>query len=85
MQFTVKKQGNDEINPRIPPAEIINQSHMLPEVEATQNVARSCSMADGCISCSSSLILESICLNYAVQAGCLSEILKAAIQVLKTG
>jgi ribonucleoside-diphosphate reductase alpha chain len=54
VQFTVEKQGNNEINPIIPSTEIINQqSQINNDIEPTQTDAPSCSMEDGCISCGS--------------------------------
>ena len=53
VQFTVEKQGSNEINPVIPSTEIINQSQTETDIEPTQADAPSCSMTDGCISCGS--------------------------------
>jgi ribonucleoside-diphosphate reductase alpha chain len=54
VQFTVEKQGSNEINPVIPSTEKINkQSQISNDIEPTQTDAPSCSMEDGCISCGS--------------------------------
>lgn len=54
VQFTVEKQGNNEVIPVIPSTEIINkQSQTNTDVEPTQTDGVSCSMEDGCISCGS--------------------------------
>lgn len=54
VQFTVEKQGSNEINPVIPPSEISNQQLQTSyDIEPTQLDAPSCSMEDGCISCGS--------------------------------
>jgi len=54
VQFTVEKQGSNEINPVIPSSEISNQqSQTIYDIEPTQSDAPSCSMEDGCISCGS--------------------------------
>jgi ribonucleoside-diphosphate reductase alpha chain len=54
VQFTVEKQGSNEINPVIPSTETINQqSQMSNDIEPTQTDAPSCSMEDGCVSCGS--------------------------------
>ncbi|TAF82972.1 MAG: hypothetical protein EAZ51_01620 [Sphingobacteriales bacterium] len=46
VQFTVEKQGSEEIVPVIPHTEAI-------DVEATPTDGASCSMEDGCVSCGS--------------------------------
>ncbi len=54
VQFTVEKQGSNEINPVIPSTETLNQqSQISNDIEPTQTDAPSCSMEDGCISCGS--------------------------------
>lgn len=54
VQFTVEKQGSNEINPVIPSTEKINhKSQMNNDIEPNQTDAPSCSMEDGCISCGS--------------------------------
>ena len=54
VQFTVEKQGSNEIIPLIPTSEIINlKSQNLDDIEATQRDSPSCSMEVGCISCGS--------------------------------
>lgn len=54
VQFTVEKQGSNEINPVIPSSEIIDQqSQISNDLEPTQTDALSCSMEDGCVSCGS--------------------------------
>ncbi len=54
VQFTVEKQGNNEIIPVIPSAEILNhQSKNIDTIETIQTVGASCQMEDGCISCGS--------------------------------
>jgi ribonucleoside-diphosphate reductase alpha chain len=54
IQFTVEKQGNNEVIPIIPSTEINNQkSSQNNDIEPTQTNGPSCSMEDGCISCGS--------------------------------
>jgi ribonucleoside-diphosphate reductase alpha chain len=54
VQFTVEKQGSNEVIPVIPSTEIINkQSQTNTDVEPTQTDGPSCSMENGCISCGS--------------------------------
>jgi ribonucleoside-diphosphate reductase alpha chain len=54
VQFTVEKQGSNEINPVIPSTEtIIQQLQISNDIEPTQTDAPICSMEDGCISCGS--------------------------------
>jgi ribonucleoside-diphosphate reductase alpha chain len=54
VQFTVEKQGSNEINPVIPSTETINQQpQIINDIEPTQTDAPSCSMEDGCVSCGS--------------------------------
>lgn len=53
VQFTVEKQGSNEINPVIPSTEIINQPEAGTDIEPVQTHAPSCSMQEGCISCGS--------------------------------
>ena len=54
VQFTVEKQGSNEIIPLIPTSEIINpKSQNIDDIEATQRDLPSCSMEVGCISCGS--------------------------------
>ena len=54
VQFTVEKQGSNEINPVIPSTEKINQqSQISNDIEPTETDAPSCNMEDGCISCGS--------------------------------
>ncbi len=53
VQFTVERQGSNEINAVIPSTEIINQSQTETDVEPTQANAPSCSMEEGCLSCGS--------------------------------
>ena len=54
VQFTVEKQGSNEIIPLIPTSEIINpKSQNIDDIEATQRDSPSCSMEVGCISCGS--------------------------------
>jgi ribonucleoside-diphosphate reductase alpha chain len=54
IQFTVEKQGSNEISPVVPSKEIINQqSPINNDIEPTQTDGPSCSMEDGCISCGS--------------------------------
>jgi len=54
VQFTVEKQGSNEINPVIPSTEIVNQqSSFNNDIEPTQADGATCSMEDGCISCGS--------------------------------
>ncbi len=49
VQFTVEKQGGNQINPVIPSAENITQLDVTP----TQTDGESCSMEEGCVSCGS--------------------------------
>ncbi len=53
VQFTVEKQGNNEVIPVIPSTEILNQSQINNDIEPTQTDGPTCSMQDGCISCGS--------------------------------
>jgi len=53
VQFTVERQGSNEINPVIPSTEIINQSQPATDIQPTQTDAPSCSMEEGCLSCGS--------------------------------
>ncbi len=53
VQFTVEKQGSNEINPIIPTTENNNQSNLVSDVEPIQTAGPSCSMEDGCLSCGS--------------------------------
>ena len=54
VQFTVEKQGHNEINPVTPLTEKINQqSQINNDTEPTQTDAPTCSKEDGCISCGS--------------------------------
>ena len=54
VQFTVEKQGSNEIIPLIPTSEIINpKSQNIDDIEATQRDSPSCSMEVGCINCGS--------------------------------
>lgn len=54
IQFTVEKQGNDEVVPIIPTSEQTNTvSQNSNDIEPTFNDGASCSMEDGCISCGS--------------------------------
>lgn len=52
VQFTVEKQGSNEITPIISSPEVNNQQTKT-DVEPTISDAPSCSMQDGCISCGS--------------------------------
>ncbi len=54
VQFTVEKQGNNEVIAVIPSTEINNQqSQHTNDIAPTQTEGPSCSMEDGCISCGS--------------------------------
>ena len=54
VQFTVEKQGSNEINPVIPTTEILDQQlQNNNDLEPIQTDVTSCSMEDGCISCGS--------------------------------
>jgi ribonucleoside-diphosphate reductase alpha chain len=54
VQFTVEKQGSEEIVPVLPNAEIINNTaEIVNDVEPTITDGPSCSMEDGCVSCGS--------------------------------
>lgn len=54
VQFTVEKQGSNEIEPVIPSTEITNhKSEIINDIEPAQTDAPTCSMQDGCISCGS--------------------------------
>jgi ribonucleoside-diphosphate reductase alpha chain len=54
VQFTVEKQGSNEVTPVIPSTEIQNKHPQIHnDVEPTQTDGPSCSMQDGCISCGS--------------------------------
>ena len=50
VQFTVEKQGNNEIEPVIPSSET---AQVTSDVVPTQTDGPSCSMEDGCVSCGS--------------------------------
>ena len=52
VQFTVEKQGSNEVAPVIPNVEQVKHTAAI-DVEATQTDGPSCSMQDGCISCGS--------------------------------
>jgi ribonucleoside-diphosphate reductase alpha chain len=54
VQFTVEKQGSEEIVPVMPNAEIVNNTaEIVSDVEPTQTDGPACSMEDGCVSCGS--------------------------------
>ena len=54
VQFTVEKQGSEEIVPVLPNAEIVNNTaEIVSDVEPTQTDGPTCSMEDGCVSCGS--------------------------------
>ena len=54
VQFTVEKQGSNEIIPIIPSSEKFDKStNIATDIEPTQTDAPSCSMEEGCISCGS--------------------------------
>jgi ribonucleoside-diphosphate reductase alpha chain len=54
VQFTVEKQGSEEIVPVMPNAEIVNNTaEIISDVEPTQTDGPACSMEDGCVSCGS--------------------------------
>jgi ribonucleoside-diphosphate reductase alpha chain len=53
VQFTVEKQGSNEINPIIPTTDTNNLANHGSDVEPTQVNGPSCSMEDGCLSCGS--------------------------------
>jgi ribonucleoside-diphosphate reductase alpha chain len=54
VQFTVEKQGSEEIVPVLPNAEIVNNTaEIVSDVEPTITDGPSCSMEDGCVSCGS--------------------------------
>ena len=54
VQFTVEKQGSNEIIPIIPSSEKFDKStNNATDIEPTQTDAPSCSMEEGCISCGS--------------------------------
>lgn len=54
VQFTVEKQGSNEVEPIIPRSETGNQdANDLSDIEPTTANGPSCSMQDGCISCGS--------------------------------
>lgn len=54
VQFTVEKQGSNEINPVVPSAERINQQpEVSNDIEPTMAEGETCSMEEGCISCGS--------------------------------
>jgi len=52
VQFTVEKQGNNEVEPVIPHVEKANGVTAI-DVEATQTDGPTCTMQDGCVSCGS--------------------------------
>ncbi len=54
IQFTVEKQGSQEVEPVIPKSQIANQTSQIDtDIEPTQVEGPTCSMEDGCISCGS--------------------------------
>ncbi|WDF53522.1 ribonucleoside-diphosphate reductase subunit alpha [Mucilaginibacter sp. KACC 22063] len=54
VQFTVEKQGSKEMEPVIPAPEASNvQMNDLDSIELTQTSGPSCSMEEGCVTCSS--------------------------------
>lgn len=54
VQFTVEKQGSNEINPVIPSTAISNhKSEIINDIEPIQTEDLTCSMQEGCISCGS--------------------------------
>jgi ribonucleoside-diphosphate reductase alpha chain len=52
IQFTVEKQGNNEVAPIIPSIEK-NETGNTNDIEPTQIDGPTCTMQDGCISCGS--------------------------------
>lgn len=52
VQFTVEKQGSNDVEPMIPHTENI-QGQTSTDIEATQVDGPVCTMQDGCISCGS--------------------------------
>ncbi len=53
VQFTVEKQATNDIEPVIPKAEGHADGNDIDDIEATQTNGPTCSMQDGCITCSS--------------------------------
>jgi ribonucleoside-diphosphate reductase alpha chain len=54
VQFTVEKQGSQEVSPVIPTMQVANASTTTAtDIEPTQVDGPSCTMQDGCISCGS--------------------------------
>ncbi len=51
VQFTVQKQGNNEVEPIIPTVNADAQA--ATDVEATEIIGATCTMEDGCVSCGS--------------------------------
>jgi len=52
VQFTVEKQGSNDVEPMIPHTEV-NQAQTSTDIEATEYEGPSCSMQDGCLTCGS--------------------------------
>jgi ribonucleoside-diphosphate reductase alpha chain len=52
VQFTVEKQGGKSMEPVVPQI-AANQRNDLEGIEPTQNTGPSCSMEEGCVTCSS--------------------------------
>lgn len=53
VQFTVEKQGNNEIKPIIPPVDVVNQNNFDTGIEPTEAQGLVCSMEEGCLVCGS--------------------------------
>lgn len=52
VQFTVEKQGSNEVEPVLPKLLVINAGAQITnDIEPTQVEGQTCSMQDGCISC----------------------------------
>ncbi|MEO5562940.1 MAG: ribonucleoside-diphosphate reductase subunit alpha, partial [Chitinophagaceae bacterium] len=50
VQFTIEKQGSEEMQPLVP---VIENNNNTEEITTDFNTGASCSMEDGCISCGS--------------------------------
>ena len=52
VQFTVEKQGSEEMAPVIPHTAVTSQN-AIDDIEPTQTDGPTCTMQDGCVTCSS--------------------------------
>jgi len=52
VQFTVEKQASQEMDPVIPHVSAVKSQNNIDDIEPTQTDGPSCSMQDGCVTCS---------------------------------